>query len=180
MKIDIFAISGPLLITPKLVIEPERGIFAEIFRETALLDRIGGLRFVQDNHSLSIHKGTIRGLHFQADPHAQGKLVRCSRGAIFDVAVDIRRESPTFGQHVSAELTDQNWHQLWVPPGFLHGFCTLTDNVEVQYKVTSYYHPAADRAVQFDDPALGIAWPVTRAQATLSEKDANAPELRHL
>ncbi|WP_422732923.1 dTDP-4-dehydrorhamnose 3,5-epimerase [Microbaculum marinum] len=139
-----------------------------------------GEPFVQDNHSLSGQAGVIRGLHFQAPPHAQGKLVRVSRGAILDVAVDIRTGSPTYGRHVARELSAENWLQLWVPPGFAHGFCTLVPDTEVQYKVTAYYAPDHDHGLAFDDPALGIDWPVDAADAILSDKDRRHPALSDL
>jgi dTDP-4-dehydrorhamnose 3,5-epimerase len=117
----------------------------------------------------------VRGLHYQSPPAAQGKLVRVTRGAVYDVLVDVRRASSTYGRHVGVELSADNWRQLWAPPGFLHGFCTLTDDVEFLYKVTSYYSPEHDGAVAFDDPVLGIDWPLDGAQALISEKDRAAP-----
>jgi dTDP-4-dehydrorhamnose 3,5-epimerase len=179
LKIETLAISGTLLITPTRHGD-ERGSFSEVFREDAFQRAAGNIRFVQENHSISPQKGTIRGLHCQISPHAQGKLVRVTRGAIFDVAVDARPGSPTYGMHVSVTLSCENWQQLWVPPGFLHGFCTLVANTEVQYKVDAYYNLASDRSIRFDDPTLKIAWPVARADAILSEKDANAPEFATL
>ncbi|MFC2970588.1 dTDP-4-dehydrorhamnose 3,5-epimerase, partial [Acidimangrovimonas pyrenivorans] len=122
--------------------------------------------------------GTVRGLHFQAPPHAQAKLVRCSRGAILDVAVDVRHGSPDYGKWASVELTAENGKQLLIPAGFLHGFVTLTENCEVQYKCTDYYAPECDGAVRFDDPDIGIEWGIDSAAAVLSEKDARAPWLR--
>jgi dTDP-4-dehydrorhamnose 3,5-epimerase len=132
---------------------------------------------VQDNHSLSVQTGTIRGLHCQIAPSVQGKLVRCVRGAIWDVAVDIRQGSPTFGFHVAETLSADNWAQLWIPGGFLHGFCTLEPDTEVIYKVTAPYDKAAERAVIWNDPTLALPWPVTPEQAVLSDKDQTLPRL---
>ena len=131
--------------------------------------------FVQDNHSVSRDRGVVRGLHCQIGPNAQGKLVRCVRGAIWDVAVDARRESPTFGRHVCAEITAENWTQIWVPVGFLHGFCTLLPDTEVIYKVTAPYDRDAERGAAWDSPELGIPWPVTPEEAVLSDKDRALP-----
>jgi dTDP-4-dehydrorhamnose 3,5-epimerase len=135
------------------------------------------IEFVQDNHSLSVPAGTLRGMHFQAPPFAQAKLVRCTRGSILDVAVDIRVGSPTFGQAVAATLSAQNMQQLFVPEGFAHGFCTLEDNTEVQYKVNAYYSAEADGGIAWNDPAIGIDWPVTAANVLLSDKDKQHPTL---
>ena len=154
-----------------------RGVFCETWNRKAL--DAAGLRFdfVQDNQSLSIPKYTVRGLHYQLPPCVQAKLVRVVRGSILDVAVDIRRSSPTFGQHVKAILSAENWTQMLVPEGFAHGFVTLEPNTEVIYKVTAYYSPQHDRGIQWNDPALGIEWGCSTDQATLSEKDAKLPEL---
>lgn len=132
------------------------------------------LEFCQDNESFSSSSGTVRGLHLQVEPHAQGKLVRVLQGAIFDVAVDIRPDSPTFGQHTSVELGAGDNRAFWFPAGFAHGFCTLTENTVVAYKVTALYEPHAERSIRFDDPDLGIDWPVTANDAVLSDKDAAA------
>ena len=131
--------------------------------------------FVQDNHSISSARGVVRGLHYQVSPHAQGKLVRVGRGAIFDVAVDIRRGSPTYGHHVAAVLSAENWTQVWIPVGFAHGFCTLEPDTEVLYKTTAHYVPECSRGIRWDDPALGIAWPVDSQQAILSRADRGYP-----
>lgn len=157
-----------------------RGFFSETFHASRYDE--AGIKgpFVQDNHSLSREVGVLRGLHFQIAPSPQGKLVRCTAGAILDVAVDIREGSPTFGQHVSAELTADNGHQLWVPVGFAHGFITREPDTEVQYKVTGYYDPDADRGLAWDDPALGIDWGQGGASPVLSEKDRNHPTLADL
>ena len=157
-----------------------RGFFSEVFNQRRLAEQGIEATFVQDNHSLSVERGVVRGLHFQAPPHAQGKLVRVTRGAILDVAVDIRRGSPTFGQHVAVELSAENWRQLWVPPGFAHGFCTLTANTEVLYKVTDYYAPESESGLAWNDPALAIGWPVRAGEAILSDKDRAYPPLAEL
>lgn len=155
----------------------ERGFFSEIWnaREFASIgiDAI----FVQDNHVLSPLKGTLRGLHYQILPVAQGKLLRVSRGAIFDVAVDIRRGSPTFGRHANAILSSENWYTVWVPPGFAHGYCTLEENTEVQYKVTDFYSPEHERGIWWNDPALMIQWPVTIEAAIVSDRDQKLSRL---
>ena len=177
MKIESLAVADVKLITPK-IIRDERGFFSETWSEKALTDFGLEIRFVQDNHALSVAKGTVRGLHFQTAPKEQGKLVRCVRGAILDVAVDIRKSSPTFGRHVAAVLSAENWAQLWVPAGFAHGYATLEPNSEVIYKVTDTYSPAHDSGIAWDDPALGIDWPVTREAAQLSAKDKMQPKLQ--
>ena len=155
-----------------------RGFFSETYNRQALVAGGMAIEFVQDNHILSSEPGTVRGLHFQAPPHAQGKLVRVVRGSIFDVAVDIRVGSPTFGQHVSATLSAENWIQIWIPVGFAHGYCTLEPDTEVIYKVTDYYAPDCDRGIKWDDRALGIEWPVDPANVKLSEKDRTQPALK--
>jgi dTDP-4-dehydrorhamnose 3,5-epimerase len=177
MQVDGFEIDGPLLFTPARHGDA-RGFFSEVFRQAAFDEAAGPTRFVQDNHSVSTVRGVLRGLHFQRPPFVQGKLVRVSRGAVLDVVVDAREGSPTYGRHVCAELSAGNWRQLWAPPGFLHGFCTLTDEVEFLYKVTAPYSAPHDGAVAFDDPDLGVAWPFPREALTLSAKDASAPRLK--
>lgn len=177
MKVERLAIPDVVVITPKKFGDA-RGFFSETWNESALRD--GGIdaHFVQDNHAYSAAKETLRGLHFQVAPMAQDKLVRVTRGAIFDVAVDIREGSPTFGQHVSAVLSADNWAQLWVPKGFAHGYCTLEPDTEVIYKVTAPYAPSHDRGIRWNDPALAIAWPVTAATMQLSDKDKVQPLLK--
>jgi dTDP-4-dehydrorhamnose 3,5-epimerase len=176
VKIESLAIADVKLITPRKFGD-DRGFFSEVWNERLLSEAGISGHFVQDNHAYSAAKGTLRGLHFQLPPKAQGKLVRVTRGAVLDVAVDIRRSSPTFGKHVSAVLSAANWAQLWVPAGFAHGYCTLEPDSEVLYKVTEYYSPANDRGILWSDPALAIAWPVTPANVQLSEKDKLQPAL---
>ena len=155
----------------------ERGFFSEVWNAEAWAEQ--GLRFdwVQDNHSLSRSRGVLRGLHYQVPPFAQEKLVRVTRGAVYDVAVDIRRSSPTFGRWIGAVLSAAEWNQLLIPAGFAHGFLTLEEDTEVQYKVTAPYSAAHDRAIRWNDPALGIEWPMAEAELTLSDKDRRAPLL---
>jgi dTDP-4-dehydrorhamnose 3,5-epimerase len=178
--IERFAIEGLALIHPK-VHGDARGTFFEAFRQD-LFDRdvAPGVTFVQDNQSFSRPAGTVRGLHFQLDPRAQAKLVRVLRGSILDVAVDIRPASPTFGQHVAVTLSAENRAQLYVPAGFAHGFCTLEEDTEVFYKASDYYSPEHDRGLAWNDPALGILWPVAEADATLSDRDRKHPRLADL
>lgn len=153
-----------------------RGFFAETYSRQTYASHGVEVEFVQDNHSLSAEVGTVRGLHFQAPPHAQGKLVRCGRGAIFDVAVDIRKGSPAYGNWVGFELSAENGAQLYVPAGFAQGFMTLLPESEIVYKCTDYYAPEAEGAVRWDDPAIGIEWPL-EVTPVLSAKDAVAPLL---
>jgi dTDP-4-dehydrorhamnose 3,5-epimerase len=145
-----------------------RGFFSEVFRKDIFEAAAGPVEFVQDNHSRSAARGTLRGLHYQAPPAAQGKLVRVTRGAVLDVAVDIRRSSPTFGRHIAVELSEENWQALWVPPGFLHGFCTLTDDVIVAYKVDAYYTPRWPAAVLDALTRCGTFQPVFSASSSVS------------
>lgn len=177
MNVETLAIPGLLLLTPPRHGDA-RGFFSEVFRSDLFETAAGPVRFVQDNVSRSASQGTVRGLHYQAPPFAQGKLVRASKGTILDVAVDVRQGSATYGQHVAVELSEDNWKQLWVPAGFLHGFCTLTPDVELSYKVTNYYSGAHDGAIAFDDPDISVDWPVTRTNAVVSAKDLDAPKLR--
>jgi dTDP-4-dehydrorhamnose 3,5-epimerase len=176
MQITRFDIVGPLLIVPSKHGD-QRGFFSETFRADVLAEHGMDMPFVQDNHVHSVQRGVLRGLHFQVPPHAQGKLVRCPRGEILDVAVDIRTGSPTYGRHVAVELSAANWHQLWVPPGFAHGYVTLEENCEVIYKVTDYYAPQCDRGIAWGDPALSIDWRISVADVVLSDKDRKLPRL---
>ena len=175
MQVEKLAIPDVLKITPRRFGD-HRGFFAETFSARAYAE--AGIRdtFVQDNHSLSAQVGTVRGLHFQAPPHAQAKLVRCGRGAIFDVAVDVRKGSPTYGQWVGAELSADNGAQLYVPVGFAHGFATLLPDSEIVYKCSDYYAPETEGALIWNDSDVGIEWP-DFGTAILSEKDAIAPTL---
>lgn len=166
---------GPRLLKP-VVHGDERGFFLETFRLDRLAEAGLELAFVQDNHSRSRH-GILRGMHFQP---GQAKLVRCVRGAIFDVIIDIREGSPTFGQWEGFELNDETHHQLFVPDGFAHGFCVLSEVADVTYKVTSYYDPDAEGGFRFDDPAVGIEWPLAGGQVAVSARDSGAQTLAQL
>ena len=170
----------PLSIPDVMLFEPKRfndhrGFFSETFSRRALAAIGFDLEFVQENHSLSSQSGVVRGLHFQAPPHGQDKLVRVTRGRILDVAIDIRKGSPTFGRHVAVELSAENWRQLLVPKGFAHGFCTLEPDCEVVYKVTDYYAPECEGGILWHDPTLEICWPVTPEAAIVSAKDEALP-----
>ena len=176
MNILETALAGVLVIDP-VRHGDTRGFFSESWNRKRMAEAGVDIDFVQDNHSLSARIGTVRGLHFQAPPHAQAKLVRCGRGALFDVAVDIRQGSPTFGQWVGVELSFENGRQLLIPEGFLHGFVTRAPDTEIIYKCSDYYAPECDGAVRFDDPDIGIDWGIDPAQAILSDKDAAAPKL---
>ena len=166
----------PILIKP-IRHKDERGFFSEIYSRRRYREFGIDVEFVQDNHSFSWEPGTIRGLHFQAPPNAQGKLVRCGKGAIFDVAVDIRKGSPTFGHWDGYELTEENGHQLYVPVGFAHGFLTLKPESEIVYKCTDYYAPQAEGSIRWDDPSIGIEWPLSE-NIILNKRDAFAPLLK--
>jgi len=176
MKIEPLEIPEVLLITPPKFGD-SRGFFSETWSAAKLAAQGFDHHFVQDNQSLSTQAGTIRGLHCQVAPSIQGKLVRVIAGAIWDVAVDIRHGSPTFGKFAAATLSAENWQQLWIPGGFLHGFCTLEPNTQVIYKVTADYDRAAERAVIWNDPDLALPWPVTPEAALLSDKDKVLPRL---
>ena len=165
------------LLTPKKHGD-HRGFFSETFNRNTFRELTGvDADFVQDNQSLSVEKGVVRGLHYQLPPTAQAKLVRVTRGAILDVAVDIRRGSPTFGKHVAAVISAENWRQIFVPVGLAHGFVTLEANTEVLYKVTAYYSPKDERGIRWNDPKLAIDWGISEAAAVLSEKDRKYPTL---
>lgn len=165
-----------MIITPKRVAD-ERGYFCESWNKKSLAKAGIDVNFVQDNHSLNAQAGTVRGLHYQTPPHAQAKLVRCGRGAFFDVAVDIRKGSPTYAQWIGLEISEENGKQLLVPEGFAHGFVTLRPDTEIIYKCSDYYAPECDRAIAFDDTDIAVKWGVTRENAILSQKDAKAPKL---
>lgn len=155
----------------------DRGYFEETFVSRRYADNGISCVFVQENHSLSAKCGVVRGLHFQIPPHAQDKLVRCTRGRVLDIAVDIRTDSNTFGKYVAVELSAANGFQLFVPKGFAHAFCTLEENCEVQYKVSDYYAPECDAGIAFNDKDVGIDWPFSEDQLTLSDKDKSHPML---
>ena len=179
IEVRLLGLDGVLEIRPQRFGD-ERGFFSEVWSERAFADVGLDLHFVQDNHSLSRDVGVLRGLHFQAPPMAQDKLVRVSRGAVFDVAVDIRVGSPNFGQWVGARLSAAEWNQMLIPKGFAHGFLALEPDTEVQYKVTAPYSREHDRAIRFDDPAIGIDWPIDAAALILSDKDRTAPLLAEI
>ena len=174
MQVEHLDIPGVILVTPPRFADT-RGYFSETFNAARFAAAGIDLPFVQDNQSLSRPTGTVRGLHCQIAPHAQGKLVRVVKGAIWDVAVDVRIGSDTYGRHVSATLSAGNGAQLWIPPGFLHGFCTLEADTEVFYKVSGAYDRASERGVRWDDPGLALPWPVAPGEAVLSEKDLALP-----
>lgn len=177
MQVTTTAIEGVLIIEPR-VFGDERGFFFESFNQRAFNEAVGHtVDFVQDNHSRSA-KGVLRGLHFQRPPHAQGKLVRVTQGSVFDVAADIRPESPTFGRWVGVELNGVNHRQMWIPAGLAHGFLVTSDSADFLYKTTDYYRPESEGSVRWDDPDLAIAWPLDGITPALSAKDAAAPRLR--
>jgi dTDP-4-dehydrorhamnose 3,5-epimerase len=179
MELVTTPIPGLLLLRPPRAAD-DRGFFSETFRRSWMEDRGLPADWVQDNHSLSRLRGTIRGLHFQVPPRAQAKLVRVVAGSVFDVAVDLRRASPTYLWHAAFELSAVSGEQLLVPAGCAHGFCTLEADTEVLYKVTDYYSQEHDRGLRWDDPALGIAWPVAPEEAVLSARDRQHPSLAEL
>ena len=176
MKIIQTDINDLIVINPK-VFSDYRGWFIESYNKKVYHDNGIDIEFNQDNHSLSKEKGVLRGLHFQNDPHAQTKLVRCTRGKIWDVAVDLRKSSSTYLRWFGIELTPDNHKILLIPQGFAHGFITLEENSEVQYKVDNYYDPNADRSIKYNDPDIGIQWPLK--EIILSDKDQNAPLLKN-
>ncbi|WP_437829633.1 dTDP-4-dehydrorhamnose 3,5-epimerase [Niallia taxi] len=173
--IDTF-IEGLKVVEPK-VFGDHRGWFMETYNEENFQKADIDIKFVQDNQSFSAVKGTLRGLHYQLNPKAQTKLIRCTKGAIYDVAVDIRKGSPTFGKWFGIELTEENKKQLLIPQGFAHGFMTITNDVEVQYKVDNLYAPECDRGIIWNDPTIDIKWPLD-ITPVLSEKDQNAPSIK--
>jgi len=176
MKVSATAIDGVLILEPK-VFGDERGFFLESFNQKAFDTALGReVHFVQDNHSRS-SRGVLRGLHYQLPPHAQGKLVRVTQGSVFDVAVDLRRSSPTFGRWVGVELSGTNHRQLWLPPGMAHGFLVTSDSADFLYKTTDYYAPPEERCLRWDDPALAIEWPAVDSPPLLAQRDATAPLL---
>jgi dTDP-4-dehydrorhamnose 3,5-epimerase len=179
MEFRSFELQGVLEIVPKKIGD-DRGYFSEIFRMDRFAERAGAVDFVQDNQSLSLKTGTIRGIHFQSHPFAQGKLVRCIKGSVMDVAVDLRRESPSFGRWVAVTLSAEDNNQLWIPVGFGHAFCTLEPSSVIGYRVTNYYSAEDDRGVAWDDPDIGIDWPELADPDTLSGKDCAQPSLAEL
>ena|SRR5438552_228237 len=176
MKVTRTALEGVLVLEPK-VFGDERGFFLESFNQRAFDAIVGDeVKFVQDNHSRS-GKGVLRGLHFQLPPHAQGKLVRVTNGAVYDVAVDVRRGSPSFGRWVGEELSATNHRQMWIPAGFAHGFLVLTESADFLYKASNYYEPNSERSIRWNDATIGIEWPELGFPALLSPKDGAAPSL---
>lgn len=175
MKLIETKLTGVYIVEPE-VFGDNRGWFTETWSKEKLSKLGLDVDFVQDNHSFSAQKGTLRGLHFQMKPRAQAKLLRCTRGTILDVAVDARKGSPNYKKWVGVELSAENHRQLFIPQGFLHGFLTLTDDVEVQYKVDDYYDHGCDRSVRFDDPEIGVEWGIS--EPILSQKDIGAPLLK--
>jgi dTDP-4-dehydrorhamnose 3,5-epimerase len=179
MEFRSLALDGVLEIVPRKITD-ERGYFSEVFRLSGFTEHAGPTVFVQDNQSLSVRAGTVRGIHFQSHPEAQGKLVRCLSGRMLDVAVDLRHGSPTFGKWVAVVLSPEENNQLWIPVGFGHAFCTLEPNSVVSYRVTSYYSPENDRGVAWDDADIAIEWPEIADPTTLSSKDRSQPALKDL
>jgi dTDP-4-dehydrorhamnose 3,5-epimerase len=179
MEFREFEVRGPLEVWPRKH-EDHRGYFSEVFRLNKFAEHAENVAFVQDNQSLSIAAGTIRGIHFQSHPAAQGKLVRCIAGRLFDVAVDLRSDSPTFGRWISVILSPEELNQLWVPVGFGHGFCSLEPSSIISYRCTEYYSPDHDLGLAWDDPAVGIQWPEIADPETLSGKDRKQPSLAEL
>ena len=176
MQVETAGLPGVVILRPR-VFEDERGFFLESYNRRTFNEAVGHqVDFVQDNHSRSA-RGVLRGLHYQLPPHAQGKLVRVTSGKVFDVAVDVRRSSPRFGKWIGIELSDENHRQLWIPPGFAHGYLVLSEFTDFLYKTTSFYFPRSEAAVRWDDAAVGIAWPDLGLAPQLSEKDLAAPLL---
>jgi dTDP-4-dehydrorhamnose 3,5-epimerase len=176
MRVIRTEVDGVLILEPK-VFGDARGFFLESFNQKVFDEAVGRhVEFVQDNHSRSV-KGVLRGLHYQVPPHAQGKLVRVTQGRVFDVAVDIRRDSATFGKWVGVELSEENHRQLWIPPGLAHGFLVTSASADFLYKTTEFYTLESERVIRWDDPRFGIAWPLDGLQPALSDKDRTAPLL---
>jgi dTDP-4-dehydrorhamnose 3,5-epimerase len=176
LEVNPLGLEGVVELLPKRIGD-DRGFFSETYNARRMADAGIQIAFVQDNHSYSAARGVLRGLHYQLPSKAQAKLVRVVRGAIFDVAVDIRRSSPNFGRWTSLEVSAERWNQILVPAGYAHGFVTLVEHTEVVYKVSEYYSPDHDRSLRYDDPAIGIAWPDIAGGFQLSEKDRRAPLL---
>ena len=174
LEVRPLGLAGVLEIRPDRYAD-ERGFFSEVWSKARWAEAGIDVDFVQHNHSLSTKRGVLRGLHYQAPPMAQAKLVRVTRGAVFDVAVDIRAGSPTYGQWASTTLSAKEWNQLYVPKGFAHGFLTIEPETEVEYKVSAPYSADHDRAIRFDDPDIGIKWPLAAGELILSDKDRAAP-----
>jgi dTDP-4-dehydrorhamnose 3,5-epimerase len=179
MIIETTAIPGVLIVTPKKHGD-ERGFFSETFKHSQLASHGVTHGWLQDNHSMSGKRGTVRGLHFQAPPRAQAKLIRVASGAILDIAVDVRKGSPAYGKHVAVELSSDNWRQLYVPVGMAHGFCTITERTEVLYKTSEEYAPESEGGLLWDDPVLGIDWPISASDATVNGRDGKWPTLASL
>lgn len=178
-RVEPTAIAAVKLVTPRQH-RDDRGTLVEVYNASVFAAAGLHQTFVQDNHAWSAAAGTVRGLHFQVQPHAQGKLVRVSHGAALDVAVDLRRDSDTYGRHVAVELSRENGRQVWVPQGFAHGYCTLEADTVVEYRLTAYYAPGSDHGLLWDDPDLGIPWPVDPDRVILSERDRAHPRLQDL
>ena len=174
MQVEELAIPGVRVLTPNKHGD-RRGFLSEVYSRRTLAQAGIDTDFVQDNHSVSARRGTVRGLHFQAPPHAQDKLVRVVRGSVFDVAVDLRRGSPTYGRHVSIVLSAEAWNQVLIPVGFAHGFMTLEPDSEVVYKVSDHHAPDHDRGIVWNDPSLGIRWPIPEAEVVISDRDRGLP-----
>ena len=174
MQVEELAIPGVRVLTPDKHGD-RRGFFSEVYSRRTLAQLGIDTDFVQENHSRSSSRGTVRGLHFQIPPHAQDKLVRVVKGAVFDVAVDLRRSSPTYGRHVSVVLSAEAWNQVLVPAGFAHGFMTLEPDSEVIYKTSDYYAPDHDRGLRWNDPLLAVPWPIAENEAILSDRDWQLP-----
>ena len=176
MQVERLNIEDIFLIVPTKH-RDQRGFFSETYHNEVLAAEGLHAEFIQDNHVYSTERGVLRGLHFQIPPLAQGKLIRCTRGTILDVCVDIRNGSPTYGRHIAVELSAANWRQIWVPPGFAHGYLTLESDCEVIYKVTNYYAPDYERGLAWNDPSLGIDWRLPPNDLTLADKDHHNPRL---